>query len=81
MDHAVQIHVDPSLIIDRLSKRAAEEGRSDDTAETVAKRLKVYEEQTAPVADYYRAAGKLDEIDGVGTIEEVFERVSAVIRQ
>ncbi|MEM9303828.1 MAG: adenylate kinase [Pseudomonadota bacterium] len=81
VDHAVLIHVDASLIIDRLSKRAQEEGRSDDTAETVKRRLDVYEEQTAPVIGYYRDAGKVDEVDGVGTVEDVFERVAAVIRQ
>ncbi len=79
VEHAVQIHVAHELIVERISKRAAEEGRSDDTPETVRKRLEVYEEQTAPVVDYYRAQGKLDEVDGVGSIDEVAGRVFSAI--
>lgn len=79
LEHAVQIHVAPELIVERLSKRAAEEGRADDTPETVRKRLDVYREQTAPVVDFYRAQGKLDEVDGVGSIDQVSARIVSAI--
>ena len=49
--------------------------RDDDREETIANRLKVYEEQTAPLADYYRQQGLLREIDGVGGVEDIGARV------
>jgi len=53
--------------------------REDDRAETVAKRLQVYDEQTRPLVDYYRKAGKLIEIDALGSIEAVTDRIAAAI--
>jgi adenylate kinase len=49
--------------------------REDDREETIAARLKVYENQTAPLVKYYREQGLLREIDGVGSIEEIRRRV------
>jgi adenylate kinase len=46
--------------------------RADDTEETVRRRLEVYWEQTAPLGDYYRAQGKLQEVDGTGPVEDVY---------
>jgi len=53
--------------------------REDDTEETVTERLRVYEENTAPVVQHYRDEGVLVEVDGEGTPDEVFERVQAVV--
>lgn len=53
--------------------------RKDDKPETVKRRLEIYNEQTRPLVDYYTSKGILHNIDGVGTIEEVFERVCTVI--
>jgi adenylate kinase len=53
--------------------------REDDTEETVKERLRVYEENTAPVVQHYRDEGVLVEVDGEGTPDEVFERVQAVV--
>ena len=53
LDEAIQIDVDYELVIERIANRAREEGRSDDSAEVVRNRLEVYEEQTAPVVDFY----------------------------
>jgi adenylate kinase len=53
--------------------------RQDDKEETVAHRLKVYEQQTAPLVDYYRRRGLLREIDGVGAIDEIRSRVTAAL--
>ena len=49
--------------------------RDDDREETIANRLKVYEDQTAPLADYYRRQGLLREIDGVGDVDEIRARI------
>ena len=53
--------------------------RKDDKPETVADRLKVYHDQTEPLKGYYEAAGKLAEVDGIGTVEEIFDRVKAAL--
>ena len=55
--------------------------RPDDTAETVKKRLEVYFAQTAPLIDYYRQRGKLLEIDGEGSVDEVTQRIVAALHQ
>lgn len=79
VDLAVLLDVDVELLISRLAGRAQAEGRSDDTPETVRNRLRVYTEQTAPVIDFYDAAGKLTRIDGVGSMEDITARVLAAI--
>ena len=55
------------------------EHRSDDNEDTVRNRLKVYEEQTAPLVSYYKAQGKLRTVRGVGTINDIFKNISDVI--
>lgn len=72
---ALQIDVDEEEVIQRIAGRAAEEGRSDDTEEVVRNRMRVYAEQTAPVADYYAQKGLLTRIHGQGTVDEVFQRI------
>lgn len=74
-DIALAITVDEEQIIARLAKRAREEGRSDDTEDVIRNRLKVYAEHTAPVNEYYRRQGKLNEIDGMADIDTVNRRI------
>ena len=81
VDQAILIEVDAQQIVERLSLRAKEEGRADDTAETVLKRMDIYREQTAPVVDYYATQEKLERVDGQGEIDTVFDRLLAVVRQ
>jgi adenylate kinase len=69
---------DPSLV-DRLLKRATLEGRADDTKDTIAERLRVYREKTAPLADLYRQAGVLVTIDGDRSVEKVAADVTAAV--
>ena len=59
--------------------RAAAEGRSDDNEDTIRTRMQVYQEQTRPLLDYYRATGKLHRVNGVGTEAEVSGRIAAVL--
>ena len=80
LDIAIQIDVDSEQVIQRIAKRAREEGRSDDTEETVRKRMQVYEEKTAPVIGHYADSGLLTRVLGQGTIEEVNERIMSVIQ-
>ena len=80
VDEALQIDVDVDMVVERIARRAAEEGRSDDTEEVVRNRMKVYADQTAPVVDYYAQKGVLSRVLGVGTIEEVFQRIQGVLQ-
>lgn len=75
MDAAVQLDVEPELLVERIAGRARAEGRADDSPESVRKRLQVYTEQTAPVIDFYRRQGRLTVIDGVGELDAVFHRI------
>jgi adenylate kinase len=79
MDCAVQLDVDSELLVQRIAGRAQAEGRADDNPESVRKRLSIYNEQTAPVVDFYRQQGKLSVVDGVGTLDEVFTRILEAI--
>jgi adenylate kinase len=68
-------------LVNRLRKRAAVENRTDDTDATVQNRLRVYEQQTAPVIDFYRKAGLLNEVEGEGEIEDVQSRILTVVEK
>jgi len=76
---AVLLEVDTDELVARLFKRAQEQGRTDDNEETIRTRMQVYHDQTAPLIDYYEARGKLRRVEGVGTVEEVFARISEVL--
>jgi adenylate kinase len=80
VDEALQIDVDAELVVQRIAKRAAEEGRTDDNEEVARKRLKVYAERTEPVVDYYARKGVLSRVLGEGSIDEVFQRIRGVLQ-
>lgn len=75
----IELSVPREESISRLSLRAAEQGRADDNEESIAKRLAIYESETAPILDVYRERGVVDEIDGVGSLDEITERISAAL--
>ena len=75
VDIAVQLDVDAEKLVDRLAGRAQAEGRADDSPDAVRKRLAVYDKATAPVVDFYRNTGRLACVDGVGGMDEVFQRI------
>jgi adenylate kinase len=76
----LNIHYSPQEELDACLKAGGElRQRDDDNEETIANRLQVYREQTAPLVDYYRDRGLLKTVDAEGSIEAVYERlVSAV---
>ena len=73
VDRAILIECDHDVVRERLAGRAQQEGRTDDTPEVIEARLQTYERQTAPLAAYYDAQGKLRRVDGDQTIEAVTE--------
>ena len=81
VEEAVLIEVNVEMVVERIAKRAAEEGRSDDTEEVVRNRMRVYDKQTAPVAGFYADKGVLTRILGEGSIDEVFHRIKGALLQ
>jgi adenylate kinase len=79
LDVAIKLDVPDSVILGRCKIRFAAEHRKDDDPEIVRKRLDVYREQTAPVADHFAELGKLKCVDGVGSVEDVFARILAAL--
>jgi len=79
VEQALQIDVDTEEVIQRIAGRAAAEGRSDDSEDVVRNRMRVYAEQTAPVVGYYAEQGVLTRILGQGSVDEVFQRIMAVL--
>lgn len=75
----VLLEVNEDELVQRLLERAQKEGRSDDTEEVIRERMKVYKSSTQPVVDYYEKRSKLRKVDGVGSLEEVFARISEVL--
>jgi adenylate kinase len=79
LDAAVVLTVDDEELVQRLLSRAQIEGRADDTEEVIRHRQDVYNEQTAPLLEVYAERGLLVEVDGMGTVDEVTERVFAAL--
>lgn len=80
VDAMIDIHVPEEELVRRILLRGKDSGRADDASEEVIRgRLEVYHAQTAVVADYYAAQGRYVSVDGTGTMEEVFDRIAAVI--
>ena len=80
LDAVVKLEVPNEVIIGRCEIRYAAEHRKDDDPAVVRDRLKVYAEQTAPVADFYAKRGKLQVVDGVGGLDEVTARVKLALK-
>lgn len=79
LDAVVELTVDTDEVVGRLLARAQEQGRADDTEEVVRERMRIYAEETAPLAAVYRDRGLLRVVDGMGTVEEVTARIEAAL--
>ena len=80
LECALSLTADEDEMVDRLVKRGEKSGRSDDTPEVIRNRQKIYWEQTAPLLDFYRGKGILKEVDGLGEIPEITERILNVLK-
>ena len=79
LDAVILLDVPREESIARLSLRAQEQGRSDDTEEAIAHRLDIYENETAPILAVYGERGIVDRIDGIGSLDEITERITSAL--
>ena len=79
LDAVVELTADRAELLERLRLRAQVEGREDDTEESIARRLDIYDEQTAPLTAAYAERGLLVRIDGIGEIDQVADRIAVAL--
>ncbi|WP_375385823.1 adenylate kinase [uncultured Microbacterium sp.] len=80
LDLVIELRVPREESISRLSLRAQEQGRTDDTEEVIANRLGIYERETAPILGVYGERGIAQAIDGIGSLDEVTDRIVAALQ-
>lgn len=78
---ALELLVPDEVCVERMLKRAAEEGRADDTPEGIARRLEIYHRETAPLSEHYRATGRLIGVEGSGSVDEVWAEITRALEQ
>jgi adenylate kinase len=79
LDAVIELSVPRDESIARLSLRAQEQGRTDDTEEVIANRLAIYERETAPILGVYGARGIVVQIDGVGSLDDITARIISAL--
>jgi adenylate kinase len=79
IDFLIDLQVPERELISRLLIRGETSGRSDDNLETIMKRLEVYKTKTTPVFDYYKKLGKYVAVEGTGSIDAIFGRISEAL--
>ncbi|MBX7056502.1 MAG: adenylate kinase [Leptospirales bacterium] len=80
LDLALNLAVPDDELVRRLLERARKEGRADDTEPVIKSRLKTYNDQTRPLIEYYRKHGILREIDGLGGMDQITERINLILK-
>ncbi len=75
----VNLSVPEAVLVDRLHGRSKDEGRSDDRPETILERLRVYHQKTEPLVGFYRGKGLLADVDGMGDIAEIAEKIDQAL--
>lgn len=79
LNAVIQLVVDPNEVVSRLLKRAHEEGRSDDTEDTIRHRQELYQRETAPLIAVYKDRGLVVAVDALGDPDDVADRVKAAL--
>jgi len=79
IDAVISLLAETEEVVARLLRRAEIDGRADDNEETIRVRLQVYADQTSPLLEVYRSRGLLVEVNGLGEIDEVSDRVFAAL--
>jgi adenylate kinase len=81
LDVVLEFQVPDEVGRERMLKRAAEEGRTDDTPEAIDERLRLYHEETKPLIEYYRSRGNLVGVHGDRPVNEVFSEIQQTLEQ
>ena len=81
LEKVLLLEAPAEALVERLVQRGAEVGRSDDIENVIRNRLLIYDEETAPLIDYYASRNILARVDGLGTMDEVFFRVVQVLAE
>ena len=81
LDAVIRLVADTDEVVRRLLSRAQEQGRSDDGEDVIRHRLEVYERETAPLIAIFAERGLVVEVDGIGAVDDVTERILAGLRQ
>lgn len=81
LDAVIQLTADQDEIVQRLTKRAHEQGRADDSEEAIRHRQQVYLRETSPLIDVYRERGLLVPVDGLGGMDDVAERITSALAE
>ena len=76
----INLVVPEPVLVDRLHGRSAQEHRSDDRPDTILERLRVYHAKTEPVIGFYRERGLLTDVDGLGDVDEIAQRIDRAFR-
>ena len=79
LDAVIALVADPEVLVARMLKRAQEQGRDDDNADSIRHRIEVYHAQTADVIALYRDRGIVLDVDAIGSVDEVRERIFAAV--
>jgi adenylate kinase len=79
LERCVALLVDEEQLVKRLLRRAEIEGRSDDNEHAIRERMREYDQKTKPLIEYYRGRGVLREVDGLGTVDEVAQRIERAL--
>jgi len=79
LDHVINFEVNDEELVRRLLGRAEQEGRSDDNPESIRNRLAVFKQKTQPLIDYFHKQHILRSVSGIGTTDEIAQRVKIVI--
>ena len=79
LNHVLLLDVTDEELVRRLHGRAVQEGRSDDTAEAITTRLRVYQQETAPLIAHYAQRGNVHRVPGTGTVEQIAEEIKRFI--
>ncbi len=80
LDTVLELTVDEDAVVERLLRRAQVEGREDDSEEVIRERQAIYRKETAPLAELYAERGLLVQVDGMGEVDEVSERIEGALR-
>ena len=79
LEAVLELTVDEDAVVSRLLKRAEIEGREDDTEAVIRERQAIYRRETAPLTEVYADRGLLVQVDGMGSVDEVFDRISTAL--